>query len=237
MASYKISTDQFEKYRKSVHAVALIDRHDLSAPTCNNCHGNHGARPPGLDSVASVCGQCHRQENELFTKSPHAKPFQDLGLAGCVACHENHEIKKTNDRMLSAFGDGVCALCHSGSDVEPEVGAMQSSILRVQLQIETAAEILSRAERAGMEVSKPKFDLQEARAQLIKARVSVHAFNPERITGLTKPAMDIATAAHKTADAALDELAFRRRGLAYALIVIAVTIVALILKIREIESK
>jgi cytochrome c553 len=29
MAAYKIPTDQFEKYRKSVHAVALLDRHDM----------------------------------------------------------------------------------------------------------------------------------------------------------------------------------------------------------------
>ncbi len=49
--------------------------------------------------------------------------------------------------------------------------------------------------------------------------------------------MDIATAAHKAADAALDEVAFRRRGLGYALVVIAITITALILKIREIEQK
>ena len=37
------------------------------------------------------------------------------------------------------------------------------------------------------------------------------------------------------ADAAVDELAFRRRGLVYALIGIGVMILALVLKIREIE--
>jgi len=43
-------------------------------------------------------------------------------------------------------------------------------------------------------------------------------------------------AAHKNADRALEEVAFRRRGLGYALIAIAVTIIGLLLKIREIES-
>jgi hypothetical protein len=42
---------------------------------------------------------------------------------------------------------------------------------------------------------------------------------------------------HKAADAALAELNFRRRGLEYALIGIGVMIVALILKIREMEGR
>jgi hypothetical protein len=49
--------------------------------------------------------------------------------------------------------------------------------------------------------------------------------------------MKMTTAVHKAADAALEEVAFRRRGLGYALIGIAVMIVALILKIRQIEQK
>ena len=235
MAPYKIPTDQFEKYRTSVHAAALLDRHDLAAPPCNSCHGNHGARPPGVDSVASVCGQCHRQERDLFNKSPHSGAFQDLGLAGCVVCHENHGIRKTDDPMLSIVGDGVCGVCHSDDQSKAKILNMQSSILKLRLDIDTTSEVLGRAERAGMEVSKPKFDLDQANVELIKARVSVHAFNPGKIAELTNPAVGITAAARKSADAALEELAFRRRGLGYALIAIAVTVLGLILKIREIE--
>jgi cytochrome b6 len=230
-------TKQFEQYRKSVHAVALVDRHDLAAPACNNCHGNHGARPPAVDSVASVCSQCHRQEKDLFSKSPHAPAFEQLGLAGCVVCHDNHEIHKTDDRMLSAVGEGVCATCHSDDGATAKIHNMQSSILTLRLHIDTTAEVLGRAERFGMEVSKPKFDLEQANAELVKARVSVHAFNPEKIGELTTPTMKTITAARKSADAALEEVGFRRRGLGYALIGIAVTIIGLILKIREMEGK
>ncbi len=237
MAPYKIPTDQYKNYRGSVHAAALIDRNDLGAPSCNDCHGNHGARPPGVDSVPAVCGQCHRQEKDLFGGSPHAKPFQDLGLAGCVVCHDNHEIKKTDDRMLSAQGEGVCATCHSDDGATPKIRTMQSSILGLRLQIDTASEILGRAERAGMEVSKPKFDLEQARAELVKARVSVHGFNPNKVMEFTRPAIDITIAAHKAADAALEEVGYRRRGLGYSLIGIAIMIFALVMKIREIEGK
>ena len=176
-----------------------------------------------------------RQERDLFAKSPHAKPFQDLGLAGCVVCHDNHEIKKTDDRMLSAEGDGVCAICHSDNESVPKIRGMQLSILNLRLQMDTTSEVLGRAERLGMEVSKPKFDLVQANAELVKARVAVHAFQPEKLTEVTGPAMKLVAAARTRADAAIEEAAFRRRGLGYALIGIAVMSFALFLKIRQIE--
>ncbi|HBR56421.1 MAG TPA: hypothetical protein DEA22_02960, partial [Blastocatellia bacterium] len=78
MAGYGIPHDQFDKYKSSVHAAALYEKHDLSAPTCNDCHGNHGAVPPGLASVANVCGQCHARQAELFQKSAHKLPFEKM---------------------------------------------------------------------------------------------------------------------------------------------------------------
>ena len=70
MAEFKIPTDQYANYKRSVHAKALYERQDLAAPTCNDCHGNHGAAPPGIASVANVCGQCHARQGELFQASP-----------------------------------------------------------------------------------------------------------------------------------------------------------------------
>src|SRR6185503_16902167 len=62
MRGLGIPSDQYEKYKTSVHAQALYEKQDLSAPTCNDCHGNHGATPPGIASVANVCGQCHGRQ-------------------------------------------------------------------------------------------------------------------------------------------------------------------------------
>jgi hypothetical protein len=59
MAKYKIPTNQFEEYKTSVHWTALNKRGDLTAPNCASCHGNHGAKPPQVGSVAAVCGSCH----------------------------------------------------------------------------------------------------------------------------------------------------------------------------------
>ena len=46
MAPYKIPTDQVAKYKKSIHWNMMTSKGDLSAPTCNDCHGNHGTAPP-----------------------------------------------------------------------------------------------------------------------------------------------------------------------------------------------
>src|SRR5437763_6762517 len=112
---------------------------------------------------------------------------------------------------------------------------MQASSLTLRLQMDSTSDILGRAERAGMEVSKPKFDLEQAHAELVKARVAVHAFAPGKVVDITTPAMKMTAGVRKAADAALEEVGFRRRGLGYALIGIAVMIVALVLKIRDIE--
>ena len=89
----RLPTDQVAHYEKSVHAEALMKKNDLSAPTCNDCHGNHGASPPGVSSVANVCGTCHTRQAEMFRQSPHNASFQALGQGECVVCHQNHEIR------------------------------------------------------------------------------------------------------------------------------------------------
>ena len=94
MASYKIPTDQLAKYKKSVHWKMMTSKGDLSAPTCNDCHGNHGAAPPGISWVGNVCGQCHPVNAELFNKSRHGQLFVQMGIPGCATCHSNHEIRK-----------------------------------------------------------------------------------------------------------------------------------------------
>jgi len=90
-----LPTDQYARWRQSVHAKALLEKGDLFAPTCNDCHGNHGANPPGIASVAFVCGQCHGREARLFRASAkhdgfegHNELLQESGGEGCTACHE-----------------------------------------------------------------------------------------------------------------------------------------------------
>jgi hypothetical protein len=116
-----LPVDQYALWRRSVHAAALLEREDLSAPTCNDCHGNHGAVPPGLESIAFVCGECHGREAELFRQSPKSEGFEihneflaDAGPEGCAACHSEPEPAAKITDMHSIT---ECAACHGNHGV------------------------------------------------------------------------------------------------------------------------
>ena len=160
MAPYKIPTDQLEKYKKSVHWKMISAKGDLSAPTCNDCHGNHGAAPPGISSVVNVCVQCHPVNTEFFNKSPHSKIFVQMGIPGCATCHSNHEITETSDTMLGAGDKSACVTCHPAASSGAMLAtSMLASINRLKSGYEKAQLVLKNAEHAGMEVSQPLFEL------------------------------------------------------------------------------
>ena len=235
MKAYKIPADQLPKYMTSVHANALYKNLDLSAPTCNDCHGNHGAAPPGAASVANVCGTCHVRQSELFQKSPHKPVFEGLGIADCLACHNNHDTVHPTDAMLGNDKTAVCTVCHTEGDAFNAAGRMRLAINSLSGQIRSADEILDRGTLLGMEVSRIKFDLNEARNHLIDARVVVHGFSPDLLDTAVKPGLEITEKARQQGLQALDEAGFRRKGLALSLIVIGLAILAIYLKVRDIE--
>jgi Cytochrome c3 len=238
MASYKIPTDQVEKYKKSVHWKLMTDKEDFSAPTCNDCHGNHGAAPPGVSSVGNVCGQCHPVNAELFNKSPHSKIFVQIGSPGCATCHSNHAILETSDAMLSTGDKSACATCHPPTSSGGLMAAsMLKSIERLKTAYERSLAILRNAEHAGMEVSQPLFELNEARTALIKARAAIHGFDQAILDKEVAPGLKISEKTYKTGVKALDELQYRRRGLAVSAFIILAFIVGLILKIRQMEKE
>ncbi len=238
MAGYKIPTDQVAKYKASVHWATMSAKGDLSAPTCNDCHGNHGAAPPGVSWVGNVCGQCHAVMADLFARSRHATVFAQMGAPGCATCHENHAIQPASDRMLGLGEGAVCAGCHSPEDAGGKVaGESRQAIDELAGALDAAGALLGEAERAGMEVSQATFDLNGAKDALIKARAAVHAFAPGAVRKETEPGLGIAATARQRGLRALDELRFRRRGLGVSVVIILALIGGLVLKIRQLERR
>jgi predicted CXXCH cytochrome family protein len=236
METYKIPTDQLAKYKKSVH-WKMIAGGDLSAPTCNDCHGNHGAAPPGISWVGNVCGQCHVQNEELFEKSIHAKKFVQMGIPGCAVCHGNHDVASTGDHMLGVEGNAVCVGCHTAQDKGGETALeMRRLIDSLRNDYDKAHGVLLKAEDAGMEVSQAQFELNGAKTLLVKARAAVHAFNVDNVKKETQPGLEIAQKAYARGMKALDELQFRRKGLAVSVLIITALIVGLVFKIRQMEK-
>jgi hypothetical protein len=238
MAGYKIPTDQMEKYKTSVHWAAMTAKGDLSAPTCNSCHGNHGAVPPGVNWVGNVCGQCHTVQADLFKSSVHAKAFTEMGTPGCATCHENHAIHPAGDFMLGLADKAVCRACHGADDKGGKSAVeMQARINSLRTEVEKADALLLRAERAGMEVSQAQFDLNGARDDLVKARAAVHAFKLDAVKQAVEPGLAVSARAHLRGLRALQELGFRRKGLAVSLVVICALIVGLVVKIRQLDRR
>lgn len=238
MRGLGIPSDQYAKYKTSVHAQALYDKQDLSAPTCNDCHGNHGATPPGIASVANVCGQCHARQAELFQTSPHKAAFDQKDLAECITCHSNHAISKPSDQLVGTTPGTLCIHCHTSGDKGfVAAGQMRSRIDELIASLGRSTEILYRAERAGMEVSKPKFELKGAIDALTHARVLIHSSSPTEVDKVIGPGLEVSAKGYEAGTAALAERKFRRQGLAVSLVFILFLAGLVYLKLRQIEAR
>ncbi|MFC2173603.1 cytochrome c3 family protein, partial [Acidobacteriota bacterium] len=98
-------------YKKSVHGNALLEKGDLGAPACNDCHGNHAALPPMTSHISQMCRNCHVEQGTLFDSSLHKKAFEKHSWPECAQCHNNHLVRKPTDRMLGPTG--LCVYCHN----------------------------------------------------------------------------------------------------------------------------
>ena len=238
MSEFRIPTDQYDKYLKSVHGQTVFEKHDLSAPVCNNCHGNHAATPPGLESISKVCGTCHALNAELFASSPHKKAFDENNYPECETCHGNHEILTAKDQLLGVSNGAVCLKCHSedknqkGYFIAKEMRTLTDSLVS---EDSLARKLVFQAEQKGMDVEEIKFKLREIHQARLESRTIVHAFSEAKFNEVTSKGFKASNVAIADAQAAIHEFYFRRYGLAVAIIVITFLIIIIFLYIRKIE--
>jgi predicted CXXCH cytochrome family protein len=161
-----------------------------------------------------------------------------MGTPGCATCHDNHEIKEVSDEMLGVDAKAVCSGCHNAGDSAGKAaGTMRQLIDTLRDETDKARGILTQAEHAGMEVSQPQFDLASAKDALVKARTAVHAFSVDAVTKEVEPGLAISDKARARGVRALEELRFRRLGLVVSTLIIGALVVALVLKIRQMDRK
>lgn len=240
MKEYKIPTDQFAKFSRSIHGVDLLQKHDLGAPACNDCHGNHGAAPPGVESVSKVCGTCHALNADLFSASPHKKAFDERKLPECETCHSNHEIVAASDKLLGVSADAVCSRCHNTNENAKGYAVaktMRSLIDSLEAASDAASRVVDDAEQKGMEVSEAKFKLRDARQARLQSRTAVHSFNEAQFREVVGKGLTVAAVVSGEGKAAVDEYYFRRWGLGIATLIISIVVVSLYLTVRAIERR
>jgi predicted CXXCH cytochrome family protein len=237
MKSYKIPTNQFELFAGSVHGVALLDHKDIGAPACNDCHGNHGATPPGLTSVTFICGNCHVQNMEFFRHSRMASAFEELGFHGCEQCHGYHAVQKTSDKLVGVNTNSFCVKCHEEGDKGYEVAKdIKLQISGLVMLYDSATAKSKDVTVKGMNDIDIGFLLQEGRQNLIESRTLVHTFDVEKVKEKTEKGKKVINEAIGLADMEFDKYYTRRRGFAIATVVLIIFAAALFLKIRDIEK-
>ena len=240
MSSYKIPTDQYEDYVASVHGVALLEKGDLSSPSCNDCHGNHGAVPPGVESISKVCGTCHVLNMELFEQSPHKKAFDENDLPECESCHSNHLVKEATDAMVGIEEPATCIECHSPDDNSKGyyvAGEMKKLIDSLKTEDAQTKQILDEASQKGMDVSDATFSLKDVRQVLIQSRTTIHAFNLDKFKGQIGAGYTIVEKAKLSGEDAIDEFYYRRIGLGFSTVIVTLLVIGLYIKLRKVEKK
>jgi hypothetical protein len=236
MAQYGIPTNQLEQYRTSVHWAAL-KKGDLSAPNCASCHGNHGAKPPQVESVAAVCGSCHVLFAQLYEKSVHQPIFSAAsGGGGCIVCHSNHAIHQPSTSML-AGSHAVCSACHEPATLGARTGEQMAQwIDGLDAALKHSEAVLAEADKYGMEVSEAQVRLGDGRENLVKARLAMHTFQPEEMHKPIEAGIAVADETLRAGQAALHDKDVRRVGLAISVFFITITVVAILLVIRRLEA-
>ena len=140
--------------------------------------------------------------------------------------------------MIGTGEKSVCITCHTAGDKGfVAAGSMRGRIDELIGSIDKSNEILNRAERAGMEVSRPKFEMKEATDALTHARVLIHSSSSAEVDKVTAPGLAASVKGYQAGRGALAERSFRRKGLAVSLVFILFLALLVYLKIRQIESR
>ena len=138
--------------------------------------------------------------------------------------------------MIGAEQSALCVNCHNGGSKGYAAAAqMKAGIVGLKNDLTGAEVLLHKAEKAGMEVGKPIYELTEGKDRLVLARVNVHYFDPGSLQKVLDEGEGIAKASTISGIKALNELAYRRKGLAVSAGILLIMIALLLLKIRQIS--
>lgn len=237
-----LPTDQLEKFETSVHGHALLEKGDLGAPACNDCHGNHAAMPPAVSSVAQVCRACHIGNGELFDGSKHKKAFERNGWPECEKCHGNHAVAKTDDSMLSEATSMLCYECHrenakDNPDCERTAKYFYTSLTTLAGGVESLEDQIETLARRGLDVDPLTSNVQEIHDLLRQSRSRIHAFDRSEFEGLEKTGQETVEAGWQLVADANAEYRFRRNGMLVAAGIMLLLAMLIYLKIRQIEAR
>lgn len=237
MRAYGIPADQFEQFRKSIHGKLLLEKMDLRAPACTDCHGVHGAHPPGFAEIADVCSLCHGAIAKLFRESPHYLEREKVEVAKCVDCHGDHDIIYPSALLYEGEEEGRCGGCHSADSKQDRMAKIiKKKIGDATAWVESAGKALERVRGSGKNISNMEEKLEEARSELVKARAVTHTLSIEKIEEHTNTVQGRSEEVVSAAEKIREELMGRKQEVVFVLITLGVFIAVIFLKMKTLKS-
>ena len=238
MTKYNLKSNQYKLFAASVHGNALLNEKDIGAPACNDCHGNHGAIPPGVESISHVCGLCHVNNMEYFTQTEMSKAFIEMGFHGCEQCHGYHDVQKTNDNMIGVTDESTCTSCHSEGDEGYKTAEdIHQNLTNLSALFDSAKTMSKEVQIIGMNNIEIEFLLKDINQNLIQARTLVHTFDPQKVKEKTNAGANLGKQAITLADNEIREYYTRRIGFGVATFLLVLLAVGLYFKIRSLNKK
>ncbi len=115
---------EFEAYRMSIHGKEFLEKKNLLAANCFDCHLEHLTPDPRGDQfkllLVRQCGLCHAEEMNTYQNTYHGRVVR-LGyanIAKCSDCHGAHTILPPSDpdsRLSRENIVATCRACHPGA--------------------------------------------------------------------------------------------------------------------------
>jgi cytochrome b subunit of formate dehydrogenase len=119
-------TKQLQRYTSSVHGEEVLDKGNVNAAVCTDCHTAHSITNTSSDNFkltnVKTCGGCHAEEFKSYTDTYHGQVSR-LGFtytARCIDCHDSHAIHAVDNPKSKVNPKNrlkTCRKCHS--DEEP----------------------------------------------------------------------------------------------------------------------
>jgi hypothetical protein len=232
MKDYKIPTDQFEKYKNSIHGRLRLEKKDMRAPSCPDCHGVHGASPPKTKNIHQICGRCHEAQKLYYEKSIH---INVAGFSECVSCHGSHDVSRPKYQIF--VSEEGCLKCHErGTQPAMMAQELMKMFVEAENSLNSTLILIEKARVKGFDVEEEMIKLKEARGFIIEGLTVVHSLDPQEVREYAQNAIVISKDIMDLARLKLIEWRDRRVMLVINIFIFILTAFFLILKRKSIKG-
>jgi predicted CXXCH cytochrome family protein len=177
----------------------------------------------------------------LFDGSKHKHAFDQHNWPECGQCHNNHAIAKTNDSMLSTGPSQLCGDCHRQYAKEnPEciktADYFHGTITKMDKARTGFITVSEKLAAKGLDVEPISNELTELGDALKKSRAYVHSFSRNTFQQVALPGEQAVQRTDALVTKAREEYKYRQIGLAVSIGLIGLLMLAIYLKLRQLEK-